>query len=382
VLHSFTGGQDGEEPYAGVSTDRAGNLYGTAPAGGNRESDCYGSCGTVYRVVHTGSGWLFSPLYDFLGGADGSDPMAGVTIGPDGNVYGVTSAGGGGCETNYGCGTVFKLSPPARICRSTLCPWTETALYRFASDNMADPNGAVIFDAAGNIYGTAATGGTGGSGAIYELSPSSGGWTATILYSFTGGNDGAIPMSGLTMDRAGTLYGTTLFGGSEANGTVFQLVRSGASWTLNTLHTFLGGDDGSNPQAGVILAAAGNLYGDTSGGGTRYGGVGFELTRSGGVWAYTVITNFYGGISSNLAFDAAGNLYGTTYAGGSNDDGAVIQLAPSGNGTWTQNVAHSFGGRDGALPIGSVLVAPNGNFYGTATAGGTGGQGVVWEMVP
>jgi hypothetical protein len=114
VLHNFTGGQDGEEPYAGVTMDRAGNLYGTAPAGGNRGSDCYGSCGTVYRLVHAGSGWLFSPLYDFLGGADGSNPMAGVTIGPDG-VYGVTVQGGGGCQSNYGCGTAGGSITVARL---------------------------------------------------------------------------------------------------------------------------------------------------------------------------------------------------------------------------------------------------------------------------
>ena len=114
VLHGFTGGADGAVPFAGVTMDRAGNLYGTATAGGNRSGKCYGSCGTVFRLTHSGSGWVFAPIYDFVGGDDGSDPIAGVTIGPDGAVYGATAMGGGGCTSDYGCGTVFKLTPPAR----------------------------------------------------------------------------------------------------------------------------------------------------------------------------------------------------------------------------------------------------------------------------
>ena len=384
ALHSFTGGLDGEAPYAGLAMDRAGNLYGTAPYGGNRNSNCYGSCGTVFRLTRTNFGWVFAPLYDFLGGTDGSDPTAVVTIGPDGNVYGTTAMGGGGCTSDYGCGTVFKLTPPPTTCHFAICPWTETVLYRFADnpEGGAIPYWGVIFDSQGNLYGAAAVGGTGGAGTVYELSPSGGGWIAKTLYNFQGGIDGAIPLTNLTMDRTGTLYGTTEFGGTTGNGNVFRLVRNGASWTEESIYSFLGGVNGMAPQGGVILDSAGNLYGGTVGGGTIGGGVAYELSpTSDGSWTYTILSNFNGSINSNLSFDAAGNLYGTTYAGGAHDDGLVFKLSYSG-GVWTQSMLGSFSGLNGALPIGDVLVAPDGNFYGTATFGGKYGYGVVWEITP
>jgi len=384
VLHSFTGGQDGEEPYAGLTMDRAGNLYGTAPYGGNRGSNCYGSCGTVFRLTHIRSGWVFTPLYDFLGGTDGSDPLAVVTIGPDGNVYGTTAMGGGGCTSDYGCGTVFKLTPPATACHSALCPWTETVLYRFADSPVgaSNPYWGVVFDQQGSLYGTTIVGGTGGAGTVYELTPSGGGWNAKTLYNFQGGTDGAIPLTNLIIDRSGTLYGTTVYGGSTGNGNVFRLIRSGAGWAEESIYSFLGGANGVSPQGGVVLDSSGNLYGGTVGGGSYGGGVAYELSpTSDGGWTYTILSNFRGSINSNLSLDAGGNLYGTTYSGGAYDDGMVFKLSFS-NGVWTQTVVHSFNGYDGALPIGSVLVDANDILYGTATLGGTYGQGVVWEMTP
>lgn len=383
ALHSFTGGADGAVPFAGVTMDRAGNLYGTATAGGNRSGKCYGSCGTVFRLTHSGSGWVFAPIYDFVGGDDGSDPIAGVTIGPDGAVYGATAMGGGGCTSDYGCGTVFKLTPPARACHAALCPWTETVLYRFADSPVGavGPYGGVIFDQQGNLYGTTIVGGTGGAGTVYELTPSGGGWTEKTLYNFLGETDGAVPLAGLTMDRTGTLYGTTAYGGSSGNGNVFRLIRSGAGWSENVVYSFLGGVNGWAPQGGVVLDNSGNLYGGTTSGGSHGGGVAYELTPAGNGWTYTILANFRGGIDANLALDAAGNLYGTTYTEGAYDDGMVFKLGPS-DGSWTESVVGSFNGPDGALPIGEVLVGANGTFYGTATAGGKYGGGVVWEITP
>ena len=383
VLHSFAG-PDGQEPYAGLAIDRVGNLYGTTPSGGNQNGDCYGSCGVVFRLTRNGSSWVFAPLYYFEGGTDGSDPMAVVTVGPDGAVYGTTAMGGGGCTTDYGCGTIFKLTPPARFCQRILCPWTETVLYRLADSPVGatNPFGGVIFDAQGNFYGTTLGGGTGVAGTVYKMTPSGGGWTLSTIYNFQGGVDGAVPITELKFDRAGNLYGTTLYGGTTANGNVFRLVRSGSGWSEQSIYSFLGGVNGYAPQGGVVLDSAGNVYGGTVGGGTQFGGVAYELTpNNDGSWTYSILANFNGSINASLAIDAAGNLYGTTYAGGSHDDGEVFELTYA-NGSWTTTTVHSFGGPEGALPIGCVLIGSDGTLYGTATLGGMRGQGTAWEITP
>ena len=211
VLHAFTG-PDGAEPIAGVTMDAAGNLYGTAYGGGQYEE------GLVYKLARKGSGWVLNPLYSFHLGS-GSEPVGGVTIGRDGNLYGTTSGGG-----QHSSGVVYKLSPPATVCKSFLCPWTETLLYQFTGG--ADggvPNAGVIFDGAGNLYGTTGGGGTGGYGVVFKLTPSGSGWTESVLYSFTGVPDGSGPFSAVTFDQNGNLYGTTLGGGNNY-GTVYQLI--------------------------------------------------------------------------------------------------------------------------------------------------------------
>jgi uncharacterized repeat protein (TIGR03803 family) len=382
VLHSFAG-PDGEEPYAGLAMDRANNLYGTTPTGGNQNNNCYSSCGIVFRLTHNGSSWVFAPLYYFQGGTDGSDPMAVVTIGPDGAVYGTTAMGGGGCTTDYGCGTIFKLTPPAHICQRVLCPWTETVLYRFADSPVGatSPFGGVVFDAQGNFYGTT-LGGTGDAGTVYKMSPSGGGWTLSTLYNFQGGADGMLPFTELKFDHAGNLYGTTLYGGTTGNGNVFRLLPSDGGWSEQSIYSFLGGVNGFSPQGGVVLDSAGNVYGGTVDGGTQSGGVAYELTpNSGGNWSYSILANFSGAINASLAIDAAGNLYGTTYAGGSDNAGEVFELSYA-NGSWTNTAVYSFSGPEGAFPIGSVLVASDGKLYGTATLGGTYGQGTAWAITP
>ena len=210
VLHNFTNGADGGEPWAGLSMDRAGNFYGTASTGGNTSACTYPNppgCGTVFKLSRKGSGWVFTTLYTFSG-PDGARPMARVIIRPDGSLYGTTSSGGTG-PCSYGsapaCGTVFNLRPPAAACKSALCPWTETVLYSFQgfTDGVEPTFGDLVFDGAGNIYGTTSLAVKAPMARSIKLTPSNGGWTETVFYRFQGGLDGATHYAGVVFDRAG-----------------------------------------------------------------------------------------------------------------------------------------------------------------------------------
>ena len=387
ILHSFTGGLSGAYPYDGLTMDRAGNLYGTTESGGSADQ------GMVFKLSNHNGSWTFTALYSFTGGNDGARPYAGVTIGPDGALYGATSVGGLGNPNcpGGGCGTVYKLTPPARICSRVQCPWTETVLYRFVDSptGVNYPWGRVIFDAAGNLYGTTVQGGTGGCGspgcgAVYKLSPNGGGWVETTIYSFTGQGDGATPYDTLAMDGAANLYGTTYYASifSGGYGTVFELSPSGGGWTEHTLYTFQGGTDGGNPEGGVILDSAGNLYGATTE--SNIGvleGVAFELSPSGGGWTYSVLSALSGSVGQDLSLDSAGNLYGTGIFGGIHGFGYVFKLTNSG-GAWTQTDLHDFNdeGGDGFGPFSTVVFDAAGNLYGTTNGGGSGFAGVVWEI--
>ena len=287
LLHKFSNGQDGGTPLAGLTFDRAGNLYGTAAFGGSSSS------GTVYKLTHKGSGWTFSPLYEFEGGNDGAFPEAPVTIGSDGSLYGVTNEGG-----NMQSGTVFRLRPPATSCRSALCFWTETQLYVFTGsggDGYYPGYGAVIFDSAGNLYGTTIGGGKHNEGSVYKLTPAGPPWMETVLHSFAANPDGCHPYGGLIFDPAGNLYGTTYQCGVNSAGTVYQLTPAGNSWTEGILYAFEGqsDNDGASPYGGLILDPSGNLYGTTSHGGMG-GGTVFELMPSNGGWDYSQIYEFPG----------------------------------------------------------------------------------------
>lgn len=221
--------------------------------------------------------WKERVLYDFQGGSDGQTPAGGVVFDKAGNLYGATVNGGAdNCSPMAACGTVFQLQPPAKKGDA----WTETVLYVFkgkASNDGENPDGGLVMDAAGNLYGTAAYGGTGdcvllgikgGCGTVYEMSPPAqkgGAWTETTIYSFKGGNDGYVPQENLVFDSAGNLYGVTLFGGGKGTtcdpyyqycGTVFKLSppkQKGAEWTEKVLYSFAGGTDGANPNGGLVL---------------------------------------------------------------------------------------------------------------------------------
>ena len=391
VLYKFPGGNNAGHPYAGLILDRAGNLYGTTFEGGG--STCgYGDdpCGSVFMLTRNSNGsWTERVLHRFAGGSDGWSPYAGLTLDGAGNLYGTTVAGGGCRSFQAGCGTVFKLKP------NSDGSWTESVLYSFCQlANCADglePYGGLIFDGAGNLYGTTATGGSSGGGLVFKLTPKSGGgWTETVLQTL-GGNHGGGPYAALIFDADGNLYGTTSAGGVRSGdvGTVFELVpNSDGSWTEHILHLFTGGKDGAAPYAGLIFDAAGNLYGTTSeGGGDGNSGTVFELTpRSDGNWAESVLSRFSPGANpyAGVAFDAAGDLYGTTVHGGSTNEGAVFKLAPRSGGGWVYSVLKSFAGAPAMNPYGGVVLDEAGKVYGTTfnCADGQKCRGVVFEVIP
>jgi uncharacterized repeat protein (TIGR03803 family) len=288
---------------------------------------------------------------------------------------------------------------------------TFTLLYDFNYYAGADPIGDLIFDSAGNIYGTAASGGLQSPncefncGVVFELSPSGGGWTYKAIYYFTGGEDGGEPHGRLTLDAKGNLYGTTYLGGtvngscSTGCGTVFELSPSAGDWNFTLLHSF-SGPDGSTPWTGLTPDSAGKLYGTTTGGGSAGAGTVFGLSPSGGSWAFSTLYDFKSYSDgffpfSDLAIDGAGNLYGATLEGGSSGPncyaatgcGTVFELSSSG-GVWKFSVLHTFQGvkqgaktGDGSGPWGAIALDSAGNVYGTTSQGGrTYGGGTVFKV--
>jgi hypothetical protein len=353
VLYTFTGGSDGAVPAGGVALDSAGNLYGTTRNGGNvKPLVCKpypgspAGCGVVFKLTPTASGpWTETVLHTFTGGKDGNMPYAGVILDASGNVYGAAGQGGNlTCSGGYGCGVVFKLTP------SAAGPWYESVLYAFNENTGILPYGGLTFDSRGNLYGVAYLGGGDasatcygehGCGVVYQLVPTSGGpWTETILHSFTGGTDGAVPLLGVALDSLGNVYGTTIYGGDTTSsnclgspagcGVVFKLTQG--TWQETVLYTFTGNSDGAFSGSPVILDSAGNLYSEASGGGdlsapcTGGCGVVFKLTSGAGApWTETVLYAFSGGADggepeSNLLLDSAGNIFGTTEAGGNTSE--------------------------------------------------------------
>ena len=336
---------------------------------------------------------------------DGAQPQGGLVSDGAGNFYGTTASGGlGTCGTSTPyCGTVFKMV------LGQDGSWKGSLIYKFkGSTDGAAPEGSLVFDSAGNLYGTTISGGK-GWGTVFELSPNQDGtWTESILYSFLNGTDGAYPGSGVILDTLGNLYGSADYGGCNAmtcDGVVFKLAPNQGSWTESILYTFLGGADGSSPSA-LAFDAAGNLFGTTPNGGnaqSRCGGCGtvFELSPSqGGSWTKTILHSFTYGLDgaypeSGVTFDSAGNLYGEAPEGGSlacplSGCGVVYELVP-GSGGWTFSVAYTFKGLNGSTglyPNGGLALDSAGNFYGATEAGGNTlcydgyGCGTIFELSP
>src|SRR6266568_2410544 len=308
----------------------------------------------------------FTVLHSFTNSPDGAFPFAGLLRDAAGNLYGTTLRGG-----SLGSGTVFKLDPAGN----------ETVLYSFTDTGSPadglDPYAAPVMDTAGNLYGTTRDGGFFGIGIVFRLDPSG---HETVLHTFAPA-EGGDPYAGVVMDAAGNLYGTTSAAlALGVLGTVFKIDTAG---NFTVLHFFTG-SDGCSPSGGVIIAE-GNFYGTASGCGSFGFGTVFKLDPLGNV---TVLYSFKGGSTGGsdgaaptggLIMDAAGNLYGTTIAGGSSNAGTVFKLDPSGNET----VLYSFkGGSDGASPyLGSLITDAAGNLYGTASSFlALGGFGTVFKL--
>ena len=379
VIYTFTGGPDGAGPFAGVTMDRGGNLYGTTHSGNSGSN-----WGNVYQIRRKGSGWTFNPLGVFDGTLS-----ARVLFGPDGLLYGTSPNNIAG----YIYGYVFSMRPGVNACVTVLCPWDATVLYGFSggADGANPRYGDLNFDQAGNIYGTTPAGGSGNNGVVYEMMRSGSSWTEQPLYTFSG-PDGSQPFAGIIFDNAGNMYGTTAQGGAHGYGTVYELSPTGNGWTETVLYSFQNGSDGSYLIGGLIFDQAGNLYGATDNGGSGGGGTVFELTPSGGSWTYNLLYSFTGGTQcgprASLAMDGSGNLYGTTYCDGANNKGSIFKLTPS-SPYWTYTSMHDFiGGTDGSAPISNVTFDTAGNLYGTASLGGNQttcgnvGCGVVFQVTP
>jgi uncharacterized repeat protein (TIGR03803 family) len=336
--------------------------------------------GTVFEVTPEG---VHTVLYNFTGGADGGEPYKGVTLDAQGNLYGTAVTGGGGsCEG--GCGVAYKLANSGGT-------WTQSVIHTFTGGNDGSgPGSGLTFDKHGNLYGTTPTGGAKGQGVIYQLKPGASGWRLTVLHTFTGGNDGAGGSAGrLIFDAAGNIYGVATVGGANGDGTVFEMSIVQGRWQLKTLYAFKDQPDGALPYGGVILDKSGNLYGTTYYAGANDVGTVYKLTRGSNSWTETVLYSFKGGNDgsspiSTLVADSAGNLYGTTSDGGGGCGcGVIFKMTPKTNGSWVESVPYRFtGAPNPGFAYNGMVVDSFGNFYGTTVHGGAINDGTVYKFTP
>jgi uncharacterized repeat protein (TIGR03803 family) len=373
LVYAFTSSGDGIGPSGGVIADTAGNLYGSTQYGG-----IHGQ-GAVYEMAaQSGGGFKEKILYSFAGGTDGANPTGRLVFDAAGNLYGATSYGGANsqCQYSYGCGIVFELSP------GTGGTWTETQIHQFnGTVDGFQPNSALAFDAAGNLYGTTPNGGSGGAGTAFELTPSGGTWTISVLHSFSG-IDGAYP-GPVIVDGSGNLFGFA-YQGAHNNGLTYELSPGASGWTQSIVHTFAGGTDGSEPY-GLAFNQNGALIGATIQGGNtacNYGcGTVYEIVKSGAVWQKKTIYSFAGGSDgaapeATLTVDGGGGIYGTTTAGGGpcsygtlDGCGTVFKLTPS-SGSFSESVVYVFNLKayDVSNPS-QLLLSPNYILNGTGIGG-------------
>ena len=398
VLYSFNANPDALYPTAGLVRDAAGNLYGATPGGGETGiAQCeaqYAGCGAVYELTNSGGVWTETVIHTFVFGTDGINPFGNLIFDGAGNLYGTTQAGGTGCVSFYGCGTVYELSPAGGGA------WNETVIYNFTGEaDGAFPQASLAMDSAGNLYGTAFSGGTSacGCGTVFELTRGTGGtWTENTIYTFQAGADGGDPITELTLDATGNLYGVAEIGGDltcnapYGCGAIYKLSRSSGSWTETTLHAFKGGLGGSFPTSGLAIDNLGNLYGNTSSGGTGVAGVAYRLIpQAGGIFTFNTLYSFQqanGSMPLGTPLVSGGIIYGTVSQGGgntklcSNGCGGVYRLTAT--GSTVRYTFLGFGtGSNGATPKGNLIKDPSGNLYGTASAGGANGLGTVFEIV-
>jgi uncharacterized repeat protein (TIGR03803 family) len=366
VLYAFTGGVDGSVPYAGVIFDPAGNLYGVTQAGG-----LYGR-GTVFQLTPSGGNWTETVLYNFTGEPDGELPIGGLAIDEAGNLYGTAANNG---DPTAQCGTVFKLSPSNG-------GWTFTVLHAFTGGTDGCTPGSSLRYTTGTLYGTTVYGGPSNQGTAFRL-PTSGGSDFNAAFALNNGNH---PWGGINIGE----YGTTYNGGKYGLGNVYE-------WTyghhLLVKHVFNSTSAAGNYPVGELLlvfnGSARKMYGTTSSGGVNNRGAVYVLTESlyyYDVWGTSVLHSFSGSDGSSpgagVVMDAAGNLYGTTVFGGPDNAGTVFKLTPGAKNKWTHTLLYSFtGGADGGEIYSGVVFDTAGNLYGTAASFGNG-AGVVYEVTP
>lgn len=389
-LYGFQGEGDGATPYAVPIMDTKGNLYGTTIYGG-----AYGY-GIVYKLSSRGKSWTETVLHSFAGESDGAYAYGGVVVDGHGNLYGGTRDGGANCSG--ACGVVYELSPVKNG------GWREKILYNFTGTQNSEggPLGSLTLDAKGNLYGTTVGGGACGYGDEFELIHTRSKWRYMGIKYFCG-NDGQAPAYGqLVFDPAGNLYGTTGFGGPGGLGVVFELTpQPHGKWAFAQLTDFSNAEGGV-ADGGLMRDAQGNLYGALGDGGPLGLGSLYELSPAGGgQWNLSTPYTFASSADAELpfqnpVFDNNGNLFGTTYSGGQTPYcqgcGVIYELVPQVGGGWSESVVYDFGstenGADGYQPVAGLVADGKGNYYGTTTKGGSVSGvrpcdcGAVFEFTP
>ncbi len=387
MLYSFGQSGDGQVPYGPLVADAKGVLYGTTSSGGSHNS------GTVFSLTPPaggGSSWTEAQLLSFDGAGGGSQPLTGVVFGANGILYGTTSAGGAA-----GAGIVFSLTPPKRPGP----PWTEAVLYSFTggTDGSTPNYGPLLVGNAGVLYGMTSGGGANSAGAAFSLTPpvnQGAAWTESVLWSFgANSTDGTYPEGGLVSDANGVLYGGTSAGGVQGFGAVFSLTPPAGGtgvWTEAVLYSFLDSLDGTAPMGNLLIGAGGVLYGVTSlGGGNNSDGTAFSLTpplAPGGLWVKEILYRFsvvgtrQFNPRSGMVVSKQGTLYVTTSLGGLGPDGGVVSLKPPkiAGDKWGQAWLFHFTGTNGNNPAGGLLYLNN-TLYGTTYSGGEQNFGVVYS---
>ncbi len=398
LLHQFLGAPDGAFPYAGVTVDAHGAVYGTTFSGGTGNCNLYSGtgCGTVFKLTPKKSGgYSENVIYSFQGGNDGSYPFSGVIIDSGGALFGTTYRGGGSLQF----GTVYKLTPKNH-------GYVESIIYNFESSGGnvgALPYAGLVAGKHGELYGTSISGGAHGQGAVYKLTRTRNGYVASLLHSFLSDGqhsvEGVEPYGPLLIDAYGSLYGTTYASAGGGNcfesgcGTAFRLspTASGKAYTESILYDFHSSSSGAYPMAGLAFAPDGSLIGTTSEGGATYGGVVFDVVPftsaadSGGyaeipLHQFGTVTGDGQNPQGGVVFDTSGAMYGTTVEGGSNGAGTIYKLTPSAGGGYAYAVLLNFGYSNGEGPTDTLTIDGTGALYGTTGRGGCCGDGVVFKL--
>jgi uncharacterized repeat protein (TIGR03803 family) len=320
VLYNFTCGDDGKNPYGGVTFDESGFLFGTTAAGGSGGMCAGDGCGVVYELSPAGE----TVLHAFKGGKDGYGPGGGVVFDAFGHLYGTTPDGGADSE-----GTVYELS-------FSNSAWHERVIHAFTggSDGAVGSLGSLLVDASGDLFGVTEEGGAHGAGVVFEMSPQAGGaWSYRTLYAFKGEPDAGFPYGGLIAGRDGNLFGTTYYGGAHGAGTVFELhAEPMGNWEEKVLYSFGGGRDGGNPTSTLAFDTLRDLVGTTSNGGSTCGcGVVFSLDPA---KQLEMVLHRFGGSGDGefpyygVLIDNAGEMFLSTASGGAESQGAAVELSP------------------------------------------------------